>query len=139
MKKSVWIVLMAVFAVSAAGFIYTFVQPRYPAAVVSVGRARSVTTHGKHGSRSHTVIPLTVTYTDSGGGKQTVDVNYPWPGEQMVPGREIMIVRSFDGFTVYPFRGLRMFTGVVCGMLGLFILFTRMDGENRKGQGKIHR
>ncbi|MBR4501467.1 MAG: hypothetical protein IKP22_06190 [Clostridia bacterium] len=137
MKKSVWTVLICIFAVSAAGFIYTFAQPRYPATVVSVGRSKRVTSHGKHGQRSHTVIPLTVTYTDRSGRNQTVDVTYPWPGEQPVPGREILIVRSFSGFTVYPFKGLRMFTGMVGGMLGLFLLFMWMDRgkTNRAGSG----
>lgn len=136
MKKSVWIVLIAVFAVCAAGFIYTYAQPRYPATVVSVGRAKLVTSHGKHGSRSHTVIPLTVTYTDRNGLKQTVDAACPWPGEQPVPGREILIVRSFNGFTVYPFKGLRMFTGMVGGLLGLFFLFMLSDRKKTKGAGE---
>ncbi|MBR6705175.1 MAG: hypothetical protein IKI84_00650 [Clostridia bacterium] len=134
MKKSVWIVLIAVFAVSTAGFIYTFVQPRYPATVVDVGRARSVTSHGKHGSRSHTVIPLIVTYTDGTGEKQTVDATYPWPAEQPVPGQEMLIVRSFNGFTVYPFKGLRIFSGMVSLSLGVFLLFMLTDRKLKKGK-----
>lgn len=138
MKKSVWIVLIAVFAVSTAGFIYTFVQPRYLATVIGVGRARSVTSHSKHGSRSHTVIPLIVSYTDADGEKQTVEASYPWPKEQPVPGQVMQIVRSFDGFTVYPFAGLRMFTGVVDVMLGLFFLamWLEMKKPKRKNESE---
>ena len=137
MKKSIWILLIAVFAVSLAGFIYTFVQPRYPAVVVSVGREKSVTSHGKHGTRSHTVIPLTVDYTDESGENQTAEASYPWPKEQPVPGSKIMIVRSFNGFTVYPFKGLRMFTGTVNAFLGLFFLFMWVEmKEKPKGKRK---
>ena len=137
MKKSVWVVLIAVFAVSIAGFIYTFVQPRYLATVVSVGRAGSVTSHGKHGTRSHTVIPLIVTYTDDSGEKRTVDATYTWPGEQPVPGREMLIVRSFNGYTVYPFKGLRMFSGMMSICLGVFLLFTLTDRKLKKGKTQV--
>ena len=131
MKKSIWIILIAVLAVSAAGFLYTFVQPRYTATIVHVGAARSVTTHNKHGSRTHTVVPLTAVFTD-GGQEQTADVKVSYPQGPLQVGQQIVIVRSFDGFVPYPFSGLRLFCGVVGGGIALFFLFMRMDRAKKR-------
>ena len=60
MKKSIWIILLTVLAFCAAGFLYTFLEPRYTATVVRVGRARTVTSSSRHRRRRRTVIPLTV-------------------------------------------------------------------------------
>ena len=127
MKKPVWIVLITVFILCDAGFLYTFLQPRYSAVIVSVGRAQSVTTHTGHRSRSHTVVPVVVRYMDSSGANQTVEVNLSRPDSPISVGQEIVIVESFNGFTIYPFTGLRLFCGSVAGALGVFFLLMWMD------------
>ena len=127
MKKSVWIILTMIFFLCAVGFAYTFLQPRFPASVVSVGRAGTVTKHTKHGTRSHTVIPLIVQYTDPSGELKTAEVNFSRPNEPIEVGQEIVITQSFNGWIVYPFTGLRMFCGFVGAGIGLFLLFMLMD------------
>ena len=133
MKKPVWIILLLILTLSAAGFIYTFVQPRYTASIVSVGRAGSVTNYTKHGRRSHTVVPLIVTYTDETGEEQTAEVVYSRPEGPLLVGQQIIITRSFRGFINYPFTGLRWFCGALGGGIGFFLLLMWMD---RKRDGE---
>lgn len=42
MIRKINILLSTILILCAAGFLYTFLQPRYTATIVSVGRARSV-------------------------------------------------------------------------------------------------
>ena len=127
MKKSVWILLLFLFALSAAGFVYTFVQPRYPATIVSVGRARTVTRYTKHRRRTHTVVPLTVTFTDGHGDQQTAEVDYIRPDGPLAVGQQITITQSFNGWINAPFTGLRIFCGFVGAAIGVFLLFMWID------------
>lgn len=120
MKKPV---LITLFTLSALAFLYTFIQPRYTATIVSVGRSRTVTNYTKHGRRSHTVVPLTVTFTDENGEQQTVEVHYSRPERPLLVGEQIVITRSFNGFINYPFTGLRWFSGAVGGGIGVFLFF----------------
>ena len=134
-KKSVWAILLAVFLIGAAGFLYTFVQPRYTAKIVGIGRARSVTTSAARRSyrtHSHTVVPLTVTYTDGSGTEQRAEITYARPDGPLSVGQEITIVHSFNGLVVYPFTGLRLFCGFLCAGLGLFLFFTWLDRERKQ-------
>ena len=126
-EKKLNILLMAIFILCVVGFLYTFVQPRYTATIVSVGKARSVSTHRKHGRRSHTVVPLVVTFTDDAGVKRTVDATYRWASETLAVGQQIEIVQSLNGYIRYPFLGLRMFCGSLGGGLLLFFAFMRLD------------
>ena len=135
MKKSIKIIILCVFFLNAAAFLYTFVQPHWTATIVKVGWPRSVQNTGmrRHGSRSHTVIPLTVTYTDENGTKQTADVNYSRPTQSFSVGQEIQITRSYvTGLIPYPFIGLRMFSGIIVGGLGLFQFFMWLDRRKKK-------
>ena len=134
MKKPVWIVLTAILALSAVGFIYTFVQPRYQATIVSVGRPRTVTRSTKHGQRRHTVVPLTVTYTDEKGVLQRAEVTYARPEGPLLAGQQITITRSFNGWINYPFTGLRWFSGAVGGGIGVFFLFMWIDRKKSPGR-----
>ena len=136
MKKPVWIILISILLLSAIGFIYTFVQPRYTATILSVGRARTVTTSNKHGRRSHTIVPLTVTYTDEDAKQQTAEVIYSRPEEPLLAGQQIVITRSFNGFINYPFIGLRWFSGAVGGGIGVFLLFMWMDTKRSSSRGR---
>ena len=130
MKKIVWIILLTILAVNAAGVVYTFVQPRYEATIQSVGPAGSVTR-----SRSHTVVPLVVTYTDGAGQRQTAEVTCSRLSGALTIGQRIVIVRNFSGgFIPYPFTGLRLFCGSVCAGLGLFLFFMWIDRDTGKGE-----
>ena len=126
-EKKLNLLLTAVFILCAVGFLYTFLQPRCTATVVSVGRARSVSTYNRHGRRSHTVVPLVVTFTDGAGAEQTVDATDRWASDIPAVGRQIEIVKSFNGYIRYPFLGLRMFCGFFGGGLLLYLFFTWLD------------
>ena len=125
------ILLSVILILCAAGFLYTFLQPRYTATIVSVGRARSVSSSGKHGRRSHKVVPMVVTFTGKNGVEQTVDATYRWASETLTVGQQIEIVKSFNGWIRYPFVGLRMFCGVAGGGIGLYLFFVLLDRLKR--------
>ena len=127
MTRKLTTILVAILLLCAVGFLYTFVQPRYTATIVSVGRARSVTSYTKHGRRSHTNVPLVVTFTDKNGVAQTVEATYRRASESLTVGQQIEIVQSFNGWIRYPFVGLRMFCGVVAGGVGLYLFFMMLD------------
>ena len=130
-EKKVNIILMSIFVLCVVGFLYTFVQPRYTATIVSVGKTRTVTSSGKHGRRSHTNMPLVVTFTDKNGVTQTVDATYRWASEALTVGQQIEIVQSFNGWIRYPFFALRMFCGTVAGGIGLYLFFVMLDRVRR--------
>ena len=125
------IILTAILILCVIGFLYTFVQPRYTATIVSIGRTRTVSSSGKHGRRSHKVIPMVVTFTDDNGASQTVDATYRWASESLTVGQQIEIVKSFNGWIRYPFVGLRMFCGVVGGGILVFLFFMMLDKVRR--------
>lgn len=127
MKKPIWIILISILALSAIGFIYTFIQPRYTATIVSVGRARTITNSTKHGRRSHTIVPLIVSYKDESGDTQTAEVVFSRPEKPLLVGEQIVITRSFNGFINYPFIGLRWFSGALGVGIGVFLLFMWVD------------
>ena len=127
MSRKVTAILAAILILCAVGFLYTFLQPRYTATIVKVGRARTVSSSRKHGRRGHKVVPLVVTYTDKAGAEHTVDATYRWASETLTVGQQIEIVQSFNGFIRYPFVGLRMFCGVVGGGILLFLFFMGFD------------
>lgn len=129
-EKKINILLSAVLLLCAVGFLYTFLQPRYTATIVSVGRARSVSSSSKHGRRSHKDLPMVVTFTDDTGVKQTVEATYRWARETLTVGQQIEIVKSFNGYIRYPFVGLRMFCGLVGGGIGMYLLFMLLDRAN---------
>ena len=130
-EKKVNIILMSIFVLCVVGFLYTFVQPRYTATIVSVGKTRTVTSSGKHGRRSHTNMPLVVSFTDDKGETQTVDATYRWASEALTFGQQIEIVQSFNGWIRYPFFALRMFCGAVGGAAGLYLFFALLDKVKR--------
>ena len=76
MTRKINILLSVILILCAVGFLYTFVQPRYTATIVSIGRTRTVSSSGKHGRKSHKVVPMVVTFTDHAGAEQTVDATY---------------------------------------------------------------
>ena len=125
------ILLSVILILCAVGFLYTFVQPRYTATIVSIGKTRSVSSSGKHGRKSHKVVPMVVTFTDHAGVEQTVDTTYRWASETLTVGQQIEIVQSFNGWIRYPFTGLRMFCGLVGGGVGLYLLFVLLDRVRR--------
>lgn len=127
-EKKLYVILLAILTLCAVGFLYTFLQPRYPATIVSVGRTRSVSSSRKHGRRSHKVVPMVVTYTDGDGVEHTVDATYRWASETVAVGQQIEIVQSFNGFIRYPFVGLRLFCGTVGGGILLFLFFMWRGG-----------
>ena len=131
MTRKINILLSVILILCAVGFLYTFVQPRYTATIVSIGRTRTVSSSGKHGRRSHTVVPMVVTFTDKNGVEQTVDATYRWASEALTVGQQIEIVQSFNGWIRYPFTGLRMFCGLVGGGVGLYLLFVVLDRVRR--------
>ncbi len=126
-ERKITILFTAIFVLCAVGFLYTFLQPRYTATIVSVDRTRTVTSSGKHGRRSHKVVPLVVTFTDDKGEAQTVNATYRWASEAHTVGQQIEIVQSFNGWIRHPFVGLRMFCGVVSGGIGLYLFFMILD------------
>lgn len=130
-ERKITIILTGILILCAAGFLYTFVQPRYTATIVSVGRTRTVTSSTKHGRRSHKVIPMVVTFTDKNGVEQTVDATYRWASETLTVGQQIEIVQSFNGWIRYPFVGLRMFCGTLGGAVGLYLFFAMLDKVRR--------
>ena len=123
MSRKVTAILAAILILCAVGFLYTFLQPRYPATIVSVGRARTVSSSRRHGRRGHKAVPLVVTYTDDAGVEHTVEATYRWASENLTVGQQIEIVQSFNGFIRYPFVGLRMFCGLVGGGILMFLFF----------------
>ena len=127
MTRKINILLSVILILCAVGFLYTFVQPRYTATIVSIGRTRTVSSSGKHGRKSHKVVPMVVTFTDKNGVEQTVDTTYRWASETLTVGQQIEIVQSFNGWIRYPFTGLRMFCGLVGGGVGLYLLFVLLD------------
>lgn len=128
MSRKMTTILAAILMLCAFGFLYTFLQPRYPATIVSVGSARTVSSSRKHGRRGHKVVPLVVTYTDGAGVEHTVDATYRWASENLTVGQQIEIVQSFNGFIRYPFVGLRMFCGFVGGGILMFLFFMWQGG-----------
>ena len=130
-ERKITIILTGILILCAAGFLYTFVQPRYTATIVSVGRTRTVTSSTKHGRRSHKVIPMVVTFTDKNGVVQTVDATYRWASETLTVGQQIEIVQSFNGWIRYPFFALRLFCGTVAGGIGLYLFFMILDRVRR--------
>jgi len=130
-ERKMNIILTAILILCVIGFLYTFVQPRYTATIVSIGRTRTVSSSGKHGRRSHKVIPMVVTFTDDNGASQTVDATYRWASESLTVGQQIEIVKSFNGWIRYPFVGLRMFCGVVGGGILVFLFFMMLDKVRR--------
>ena len=131
-QRKMNILLTAIFILCAVGVLYTFLQPRYTATIVSVGRARTVSTYNKHRRRGHKVVPLVVTFTDREGVEQTVDATYRWASETLTAGQQIEIVKSFNGWIRYPFLGLRMFCGLVGGGIGLYLVFTILEIAKRR-------
>ena len=131
MTRKINILLSVILILCAVGFLYTFVQPRYTATIVSIGRTRTVSSSGKHGRRSHKVVPMVITFTDKNGVEQTVDATYRWASETLTVGQQIEIVQSFNGWIRYPFVGLRMFCGLVGGGVGLYLLFVLLDRVKR--------
>jgi hypothetical protein len=131
MTRKINILLSVILILCAVGFLYTFVQPRYTATIVSIGRTRTVSSSGKHGRKSHKVVPMVVTFTDHAGVEQTVDATYRWASETLTVGQQIEIVQSFNGWIRYPFTGLRMFCGLVGGGVGLYLLFVLLDRVRR--------
>lgn len=130
-ERKMNIILTAILILCVIGFLYTFVQPRYTATIVSIGRTRTVSSSGKHGRRSHKVIPMVVTFTDDNGASQTVDATYRWASESLTVGQQIEIVKSFNGWIRYPFVGFRMFCGVVGGGILVFLFFMMLDKVRR--------
>ena len=130
-ERKMNIILTAILILCVIGFLYTFVQPRYTATIVSIGRTRTVSSSGKHGRRSHKVIPMVVTFTDDNGASQTVDATYRWASESLTVGQQIEIVKSFNGWIRYPFVGLRMFCGVAGGGILVFLFFMMLDKVRR--------
>ena len=130
MKRWVWILLISIVGVCLIGFVYTFVQPRYSAEVLAVGRSKSVTRHTKHGTRSSSYLPLTVRLTD--GAETTEEVRWPLPGDGVEAGQRITVIRTFNGYAPYPFTGLRLFTGSVGGALGFFLLLMVLNRKKKK-------
>ena len=130
MTRKINILLSVILILCTVGFLYTFLQPRYTATIVSIGRTRTVSSSGKHGRRSHTVVPMVVTFTDKNGVEQTVDATYRWASETLTVGQQIEIVQSFNGWIRYPFLGLRMFCGLVGGV-GLYLFFVLLDRVRR--------
>lgn len=130
-ERKMNIILTAILILCVIGFLYTFVQPRYTATIVSIGRTRTVSSSGKHGRRSHKVIPMVVTFTDDNGASQTVDATYRWASESLTVGQQIEIVKSFNGWIRYPFVGLRMFCGIVGGGILVFLFFMMLDKVRR--------
>lgn len=126
-EKKITIPLAVILVICVVGFLYTFVQPRYTATIVSVGKARTVSWSTRHGRKSHIVVPLVVTFTDEAGVAQTVDVTYRRANETLAVGQQIEIVRSFNGFIGYPFTGLRMFCGILGFSILLFLFFLWLD------------
>ena len=49
MKNPILFILLTLFTLCAFGFLYTFIQPRYTATIVRVGRSRIITHSTKHG------------------------------------------------------------------------------------------
>ena len=131
MTRKINILLSVILILCVVGFLYTFVQPRYTATIVSIGRTRTVSSSGKHGRKSHKVVPMVVTFTDKNGVAQTVDTTYRWASETLTVGQQIEIVQSFNGWIRYPFTGLRMFCGLVGGGVGLYLLFVLLDRVRR--------
>lgn len=126
-EKKINVLLTAILIICAVGFLYTFIQPRYTATVVRVGSARTVSRSTRHGRRSHRVVPLTVTFTDGAGTKQTVDATYRWANETLAVGQHIEIVKSFNGYIRYPFTGLRAFCGFLGGSILVFLFFSWLN------------
>ena len=131
-QRKMNILLTAIFILCAVGVLYTFLQPRYTATIVSVGRARTVSTYNKHRRRGHKVVPLVVTFTDREGVEKTVDATYRWASGTLTEGQQIEIVKSFNGWIRYPFLGLRMFCGLVGGGIGLYLFFTILEIAKRR-------
>lgn len=132
MTRKLTMILLGILILCTVGFLYTFLQPRYTATIVSIGRTRTVSSSGKHGRKSHKVVPMVVTFTDHAGVEQTVDATYRWASETLTVGQQIEIVQSFNGWIRYPFVGLRTFCGLVGGGVGLYLFFVLLDRVRRK-------
>ena len=126
-EKKITIPLAVILVICVVGFLYTFVQPRYTATIVSVGKARTVSRSTRHGRKRHIVVPLVVTFTDEAGVEQTADVTYRWANGTLAAGQQIEIVKSFNGFIGYPFTGLRMFCGILGFSILVFLFFLWLD------------
>ena len=130
-EKKLTIVLTAILILSAVGFLYTFIQSRYTATIVSVGEARTVTRSTRHGRKRYKVVPLIVTFTDENETEQTVEATYRWTFEAPTVGQQIVIVKSFNGSIQYPFTGLRTFCGALGFTVLVFLSFMCLDGARK--------
>lgn len=118
-----------VLALSLAGVVHTFVQPRYTATVTAMGRPMQRTSSGRWSRRkySYHVVPLTAVYTDRAGREKVVEMNYPYRSQEPTLGGQIVIARRFGRWIPFPDTGLRLFCGVTAAFPGFFLLFSLPD------------
>ena len=123
------IIITAIWFISFAAFVYTFVQPRYTATITAVGKVSSVSrsTLKKYGNDTYNVVHFTARYTDRDGIEQTVPVEYSRPKDTVAVGREMTIIQGPGKWIVYPWTGLRLFSGSICFAIGVFGFFMWLD------------
>ena len=135
-------ILMAVFVLGSAAFIYSYVQPRYTATVVSVGKIQNKSgSSGKHrrSGRDYQLATLTVRYTDANGKEIVTDASYRSESIYSVPraGEEVVLVQGFLGLVRYPFTTLRYLGGFLAAGMGLLLgmeLFAHIVSKRRAGK-----
>lgn len=139
-------ILIAVFVLGSAAFVYSYVQPRYTATVVSVGKIQHKSgSSGKHrrSGRDYQLAALTVRYTDANGKEIVTDASYRCESIYSVPraGEEVVLVQGFRGLVRYPFTTLRYLGGFLAAGMGLLLgmeLFAHIVSKRRarKDEGK---
>ena len=135
-------ILIAVFLLGSAAFIYSYVQPRCTATVVSVGKVQHKSgSSGKHrrSGRDYQLAELTVCYTDANGKEIVTDASYRCESVYSVPraGEEVVLVQGFRGLVRYPFTTLRYLGGFLAvGLLLGMELFAHIVSKRRAGKEK---
>ena len=135
-------ILIAVFVLGSAAFVYSYVQPRYTATVVSVGKVQHKSgSSGKHrrSGRDYQLAELTVRYTDANGKEIVTDASYRCESIYSVPraGEEVVLVQGFRGLVRYPFTTLRYLGGFLAAGMGLLLgmeLFAHIVSKRRAGK-----
>ena len=129
-KRIIYGIIILIFLVNAALFLYTFLQPRYQATITSVSHATTVMSSSRsyRHRQSYHVASVTVTYTDRNGAELQAQASYSHPTIHPVVGQKIVIVKNFSGeFILYPYRGIRRLCGVLALMTGMFLLFEGVE------------
>ena len=120
-RKIIWGIPIGMVVVGLLIVLLSYVQPSYPALVLSVGK-RSYTPARNRG-RSHSSAVYREELEVSYGDGQTATVTFSHTNQNKLPkaGDEIRVAPWFSGMVIHPNRTLVAIGGTSAGIGGFFI------------------